>query len=244
MSAVASAGYLFDNWTGEISGISDPRQNPVTFIMGDDPDNNRRITANFTSSDVRYSVTAILEPSSGGSVRLQPPQPSAGYPVNQSVSVLAVAQTGYVFGRWMGDLAGPDNPRTILIREDKSITAIFNPTVTMYSSPSEGGSVALEPAQPANGYAAGTEVTITAKAAKGYHFVSWQGDISGSKKSVSIAVDAPMTITAVFVGQSPSRWWLWVILGLAGLFGALILVRLVYARMNKRELDQPQQPGG
>jgi uncharacterized repeat protein (TIGR02543 family) len=241
LTAVPKTEYVFVNWTGETDGIADTSQTVVTFVMGDNPDNQRTITANFIQSDLRYMVTATCEPSGGGSVALSAPQPAGGYLVNESVSVYAMAQTGYVFSRWTGDLAGTDNPRTILVSENKSIIAIFNPTVTVYCSPSEGGSVVLEP-ESSNGYAAGADVTITAKTAKGYRFDTWEGDLSGSKKSVTVAVDAPLTITASFAEQS-SRWWLWVVLGLAGLFGALILVRLVYARMNRGALDEPEQPG-
>jgi hypothetical protein len=142
----------------------------------------------------------------------------------------------------MGDLAGSENPRTVLVSEDKSFTAIFNPMVTTYCSPYEGGSVALEPAQSSNEYDAGTDATIRATAAKGYRFLSWEGDASGSDRSITITVDEPKSIGARFVGQSPSRWWLWVTIGLIGLLGALILLRLVYARMNRGVLDEPSQP--
>jgi len=222
-------------------GIADLHQNPVTFQIGDDPDNDRVLTANFSPSDLRYTVTAIVEPSGGGSMKFSDPQPASGYAVNESISVMAVPQAGYVFSRWMGDLAGNENPRTLLVSEDKSITAVFNPTVTTYCSPSEAGSIAVEP-QSANGYAAGTEVTISAKANKGYRFVSWEGDASGSDRSITITVDEAKTITARFAEQSSSRWWLWVMLGLAGLFGVLILVRLVYARMNRGWTDEPPEP--
>jgi hypothetical protein len=200
----------------------------------------RTITANFALSDLRCTLTASSVPVGGGSVRLQPTQSGDGYLVNQNVSVFAAAQTGYVFSRWMGALAGSENPRTLHASENKSIIAIFNPTITVYCSPSEGGSVALEP-ESSNGYAAGTEVTISAKANKGYRFVSWEG-VSGSDRSIRATVDAPKTITARFVEQSTSRWWLWVILGLVGLFGVLVISRLVYARMNRGFLDEPQQP--
>ena len=239
LTAIPSAGYVFDNWTGHTEGITDLHQNPVVFIMGDRTDNNRVITANFAPSDLHYTVTASSEPTGGGSVDFLVSQPTEGYVVNETISVFANAQTGYVFGRWTGDLAGTDNPRTILVSENKSIIAIFNPTVTIYCSPTEGGSITLEP-EPSSGYATGTEVTVSAKAAKGYRFDSWEGDLSGSKKSVTVAVNAPLTITARFT-QQPSRWWLWVIVGLAGLFGALILVRVVHAKMNRGVLDEPER---
>jgi len=211
--------------------------------MGDDPDNNRVITANFAPSDLHYTVTASSEPEGGGSVEYQPSQPAGGYQVNESISVFANPHDGYVFSRWTGgDLAGTDNPRTVLVSKDMTITAIFYPTVTIYWSPSEGGTVSVEP-ESFGGYAAGTDVTITAKAAKGYRFDTWEGDLSGSKKSVTVAVDAPLTITARFEEQSASRWWLWVLLGVAGLFGALVVARLVYARMYRGDWEEPAPPG-
>lgn len=170
-----------------------------------------------------------------------PTQPVDGYPVNQSISVLAVARRGYVFIGW-GDLVGTENSRTVLVSDNKVITAIFNPTVTIYRSPSEGGTVALQPVQSSKGYAAGTQVIMTAEPAKGYRFVSWEGDMSTSANPITVTVDAPKTVTARFVEESHSRWWLWVILGVGGVFGALILLRLVYARMSRRALDEPQQP--
>jgi uncharacterized repeat protein (TIGR02543 family) len=244
LTAVPSAGYVFDSWSGHTAGIADIQQNPVTFQMGDRTDNNRVIAANFTLSDLRYTLTASSDPSSGGSVRLDPEQPSEGYPVNRSVTVTAVAQAGYVFRHWVGDAAGTENPRTILISEDKSITAIFNPTVTTYCSPSEAGSVSLEPIQSINGYTVGTEVTVTAEAAKGYRFDAWEGDASSSDKSITITVDEAKTIIARFERQTSSPWWPWVIVGLAGLIGVLILLRLVYARVNRGKLDEPQSMEG
>jgi len=158
--------------------------------------------------------------------------------VNQSVSVRAVAQTGYVFSHWTGDIAGLKNPSSIVLNEDKSFTAYFNPTVSVHPSPTEGGSVLLQ-TESSTGYPAGTQVTITARAEKGYRFVSWEGDASGSDRSITITVDAPKTITARFAEQSPSRWWLWALLGLVGLFGVLIFLRLVYLRMNREAPNEP-----
>ena len=85
-------------------------------------------------------------------------------------------------------------------------------------------------------------MTITAEPAKGYRFVGWDGDLSGSAKSVTITVDEAKIITAIFGEEPASRWWLWVMIGLAGLVGGLILLRLVYARMNRGAWDDTQSP--
>jgi uncharacterized repeat protein (TIGR02543 family) len=227
-------GYVFVNWSGSIDRITDPSERIVTFEMGDE----RSITANFVQSDPHYAVTAIVEPNDGGYIQLSDPQPAGGYQANTSVTVSAIPTKGYVFYRWAGDLGGSDNPRTILMSEDKSFTAVFNPTVATSSNPSYGGSVRLSP-ESSNGYAAGTEVTITATAAKGYRFDAWEGDASGSNKSITITVDKAKTVSARFVEKSSGwRWWLWAMIGVACAFGALILVRLVYARMHRGDWDE------
>jgi xyloglucan-specific exo-beta-1,4-glucanase len=231
LTAVPAAGYVFGSWSGQTEGIGDLSQNPVTFQMGDRADNNRVITAGFVESGIQCSVTASADPGNGGSMQLQPAQPAGGYPVNQNVSVRAVAHSGYVFSHWTGDLNGIENPRSLLADEDKSFTAVFNPTVTVLANPAEGGSVLLEP-ESMHGYPAGTEVELTAKASKGYRFLSWEGDALGSSSSSTLTVDYPKTVTANFAAESPSRWWLWFILGLGGLLAGLVFLRLAYVRIT------------
>ena len=235
LQARPSPGYVFDNWSGSIDGIADPSQKIVVFQMGDD----RTIAANFSQSDLRYTATTTVEPSGSGSVRLEPAEPAGGYQVNTSVTVRAVDQNGYIFNSWKGDLGGRDNPSSLLLDDNKAIVAIFNPTITAYCSPAVGGEVALDPSQPTVGYFAGTEVTLTATAAKGYRFVGWEGDVSESSRSTTITVDGPKTIVAKFAEKSTSpKWWLWLLLGLIGLLGALVLLRVVYARIHARAWDE------
>jgi hypothetical protein len=240
LTAVPKAGYVFDNWSGHTEGtatqgIADLHQNPVVFQVGDRSDDNRIITANFAQSDLHYTVTASSEPSNGGTVQLPPRPGSEGYQVNQSISVFARAHPGYVFAWWSGDLGGKENPRTLLINDNKSITAVFNPTVIVYCTPSEGGSIALTPSQPSGGYSAGTQVTVTATPAKGFRFTTWGGDASGSGNPITVTVDVGKTLSARFAEEqeSSSRWWLWVILGVGGLLGVLLILRLAYARANR-----------
>jgi len=233
ITAIPGAGYVFQKWTGDVSGIPDTSIITVTFQMVGD----RTIYAEFTPSDLRYTVIAKIQPSAGGSVKFDPPQPSGGFVVNQSVEVSPVPQDGYVFGHWAGDLGGNDNPATLHLSKQKSITAIFKPKLTTYSSPSQGGVVSIQP-DSATGYDTGREVIITAKPAKGYRFVGWEGDASGSSKSITVTMDEPKTIQANFGEKSESRWWLWVVIGVVGLLVGLIVLRLVYARVSRAALGE------
>jgi len=54
--------------------------------------------------------------------------PSPGsyrYEIGEVVTITAKADSGYKFGEWSGDASGKDNPITITMDSDKSITAIF-----------------------------------------------------------------------------------------------------------------------
>jgi hypothetical protein len=44
-----------------------------------------------------------------------------------TATLTAVAHTGYVFGVWTADLAGSDNPQTLLMDGDKTVGATFDP---------------------------------------------------------------------------------------------------------------------
>lgn len=45
--------------------------------------------------------------------------------IGTEVTISASPSTGWVFGRWEGDLAGNDNPAMILMDGDKTVTAVF-----------------------------------------------------------------------------------------------------------------------
>jgi len=54
--------------------------------------------------------------------------PSPGsyrYEIGEVVTITAKADSGYKFGEWNGDVTGKDNPVTITMDSDKSLTAIF-----------------------------------------------------------------------------------------------------------------------
>jgi uncharacterized repeat protein (TIGR02543 family) len=238
---VPSPGYVFDNWTGHTEGLTSVNDNPASLLMGDREDNNRVITANFSPSDIRCTVILNSYPSAGGSLTCQPGQTSQGFLINETITITATPQTGYVFNRWAGDLAGTQNPGSILVSDNKMVGAYFYPTVSVDCSPADAGSADLNPAS-STGYEPGTQVTITATAADGYEFSGWEGDASGSEASLTITVSGPRTITARFVEQSSSRWWIWVIVGLAALLGALALLGLLYPR-TKKGAPGPSRPG-
>jgi uncharacterized repeat protein (TIGR02543 family) len=76
--------------------------------------------------------------------------------------------------------------------------APVNHLVTLGSSPGNGGTISPNPPQPAQGYPAGSTVSLAAVPADGFTFSGWSGDASGTQNPLSLVVDGPRTITANF----------------------------------------------
>jgi uncharacterized repeat protein (TIGR02543 family) len=112
LTATPNAGYQFSNWSGDLSGST----NPATITM----DGNKNITATFTAiSPTQYSLTVNTVGS--GSV-----SPSSGsYDAGTMVTLTATPNAGYQFSGWSGDLSGSTNPTTITMNANKNITATF-----------------------------------------------------------------------------------------------------------------------
>jgi len=71
--------------------------------------------------------------------------------------------------------------------------------LTTTVSPSSGGSVTASPAPNANGrYDTAAVVTLTAVAAAGWAFESWDGDASGAANPVAVTMNAGKSVTAKF----------------------------------------------
>jgi hypothetical protein len=81
-------------------------------------------------------------------------------------------------------------------------------TLSAVASPSVGGSVAVSPSQ--TQFASGTSVSLTATAAAGYQFSSWQGDLTGSTNPTAVVTNTNKTVTAVFTAtqQQPGLYTL------------------------------------
>jgi len=204
--------------------------NPASIVMNAP----KIVTATFTESGDRYNITVEVAAAGFGTVSLNPLPPDVGYLVNQQVTLTAnAADTDYTFSHWEGDLTGNTNPASIIANANKTITALFNATVTVISDPVGGGTVSLEPAQPAGGYAADTEVKVTATALKGYRFDHWSGDLTGSISSTTVTMDSAREITANFVKKTPFPWW-WIVVGIVLLVPMLIMVRVAYVVATRR----------
>ena len=105
--------YVWQNWNdgGAIS-------HTVTV-----PEGTTTYTADFMTQNL---LTTSVSPSSGGSVTVNPTSPDGYYNSGTPVELRAVANSGYVFYSWQGDLAGMTNPQSIVMSAPRSVTAVFS----------------------------------------------------------------------------------------------------------------------
>ena len=153
----------------------------------------------------QYTLT--ITSTEGGQV-VTPDEGAFTYYEGEEVSLAAVAENGYRFANWAGDvgsIADPDAASTtITMNDDYSIIANFyEMPVTYYTlTVAVNGNGSTSPSAGQHTYAAGTAVAVTAAPASGYRFVSWTGDVAAIANVIAatttIRMDADYSIVANF----------------------------------------------
>jgi hypothetical protein len=115
MTATGGSGWAFSSWGGNLSGST----NPASITMN----GNKSVTAYFTQN--QYTLTITVNGS--GSVTKNPNQ--ATYTFGTVVTLTGVANTGWGFNSWGGDLSGSQNPKTITMNGNKLVYATFIDTM-------------------------------------------------------------------------------------------------------------------
>ena len=150
-----------------------------------------------TVNTFTLSVTA----SEGGSLN-----PSSGtYNENSSVTITAAPSAGFQFTGWSGDGSGNDNPLTVTMTGNKSITATFSRIqYTLNVGVVGQGSVSQEltsAAKTSEEYNSGDVVRLTARPENGWVFNSWSGSSTETINEIDVAIDGTKSVTATFKQQ-------------------------------------------
>jgi len=182
LTAVPTVGYRFTSWSGDLSDSN----NPTTLLM----DADKTIKAGFALKNYSLTATAV-----NGFVTIDPNK--AYYHHGETVTLTAVPDPNYVFDHWSGDLSGSKNPTTLLMDENKSVTANFALKTYVLDIPDAvGGSVIKSPDKVR--YNHGETVTLTAVPDPNYVFDRWSGDLSGSTNPTTLVMDANKMVNASF----------------------------------------------
>lgn len=183
---IADSGFVFTGWSGDLMSVA----NPDSIQM----DSNIYVQAHF---DTAYYLTVNA---SNGSVALDPP--GGVYDSARVVSMTAIPDSAYRFNGWSGDLISIDNPDTVQLDTNITVTAHFLRMFSLTGNVISGGNITFSPDTVGGAiYDSATVVTLTATADSGYRFVGWSGAISSDSTTDSVRVDSNTVITATFIPQ-------------------------------------------
>jgi uncharacterized repeat protein (TIGR02543 family) len=183
VEAVPDPGWTFTGWSGGLTGT----ENPDTVVVASDT----TITANFTQTHFVLTRNVL------GSGTINAVPDSIVYAPGDTVIVTAVPDTGWTFEGWSDGLAGSENPDTLVMGSDTTVTATFAQiTYSVTVNTVGNGQVTRAPDQPS--YAPGDTVVVTAVPDSAWSFKDWTGDLVSTENPDTVIVDSSMTITATF----------------------------------------------
>jgi hypothetical protein len=172
LSATPAAHYHFVQWN---DGNTD---NPRTVTVTQDAS----YTAHFGIDT--FLLTASANDASYGTV-----SGGGSYPYNTTVTLTATANTGHTFMQWSDSVT--QNPRSVTLTENLSLTAIF--TVNDYTVSVVSSNTAMGSVSGGGTYPYGTNITLTATANSGYQFNNWNDGNTDNPRTLTVTEDAVYT---------------------------------------------------
>lgn len=122
LEAEAENRWFFDRWEGDLNGSENPKTVSV--------ENLKNITAVFDKKVVN-EFTINIDTSGNGTVDLYPKRQV--FKKGDQVILTAVADSGWNFKKWAGDLTGCENSQTVIIEKDIDATAHFGVRTDSYA---------------------------------------------------------------------------------------------------------------
>ncbi|MDR2084923.1 MAG: T9SS type A sorting domain-containing protein [Bacteroidales bacterium] len=187
--AEANDNYIFVNWTENGNVIS--TTTGYTFVISED----RNLVANFVTN-YSYTVELSANPEEGGTVMGE-----GTYTEGTEVSILAVANDGYVFVNWTenGNILATTAAYEFVINNNRSLVAKFEEntlyTVSLLANPADGGIVSGS-----GTFSPDVEVSVVAVANDGYRFINWteNGAIVSTLNDYVFIIESNRNLTANF----------------------------------------------
>ena len=186
VTAVPAIGYTFSNFSGDLTGSTNPSTISVT--------GNKSITANFTASLCTLTTSVV----GSGTVTLSPTATNNAYVCGTPVQVTGVPNGGNAFGEFSGALTGKTNPQTITLNTSASVTATFVSGTACHLSTSVTGSGSITVSPSGDVFSCGTPLTVTAVPAQYYSLTSFSGAITGATNPQNFNISADSSIAAAF----------------------------------------------
>ncbi|MBN1560687.1 InlB B-repeat-containing protein [candidate division KSB1 bacterium] len=197
ISAIPFDGYYFAGWYGD---VVDPNVNTTSVVA----DTNKEVTAMFKRGALpRHTLTLLVSPQNAGVTA--PEEGVHTFNENEIVNITTLASPGYVFKKWIGNVANPASQTTTIQMTGPQIvianfdTVAANQFMLTIGVDPLGGGVTM-PAAGSYAYAAGELVNLLAIPSSGYRFIRWIGDVTNpNDESTTIRMTENKMITAQFV---------------------------------------------
>ncbi|GEM_PF-5640308 len=196
IEANPDGGWYFDEWTGDVDGIEDPKSPNTKITMNDD----YSITAEFEIDRHELKVDS----GDHGQVT-NPGEGTYEYDYGTVVALEAEADEGYDFVEWTGDVENiedTDSASTTVTMEDNyTIKAGFEISEYDLTVDSTDGGEIVKPEDETTTHKHGTVVALEAEVDDNYHFVGWSGgnniEDRGSP-STTVTMEGDYSVTAEF----------------------------------------------
>lgn len=120
LKAIPASGYYFSGWQ-EGDNVKDIIDTAETITISMSCPKN--IKAVFTSN--AYQLNIDIQPSGGGQISISPSQPGNIYPSGMKVTINAVANEGYQFSKWTGDVSTDNSSCELIMDGNRNIIANF-----------------------------------------------------------------------------------------------------------------------
>jgi uncharacterized repeat protein (TIGR02543 family) len=173
-------------------------------VVGGDPDqpaasSTVRLPIVFKRYPPCFRLATVVDPAGSGTVDALPAPNCRGseYEPGTSVALTATPAQGWAFAGWSGDLTGSDNPASILLDADRTVTAHFVREEYRLDVELDGqGTVTRDPDLAT--YPFESVVALLAMPDPGWAFVGWSGDLAGGANPAGLVMDGPKAVTAHF----------------------------------------------
>ncbi|MFP3872155.1 MAG: InlB B-repeat-containing protein [Candidatus Natronoplasma sp.] len=245
VTALPDEDWRFSRWEGDVPQ-SEEESDEITITMGTD----KTLEARFEEETVvMYELT--VESTEGGNVT-EPGEGTFEYEEGETVDLEAVADEGYEFMGWTGEVMDVEDTRsaqtTLEMNDDYTITAEFE-EVELYTLDidveGEGtvevkvdGEVAAEVRDEWTGYfQEDTEVTLTAEPGDDWSFEGWTGTSGdGDDETMEITLNEDKEMTAVFEEETTTgNWWMIGIAAAVIVLVAAIVIGILKKRSSAEE---------
>lgn len=195
VEAKPDEGWQFSYWEGDVPE-GQREQETVTIVV----DSDKSVIAHFIE---KFDLTVEIVGEGGVEVdnEFVDTEWTGNYPMGTEVELTVRREKGWQFVEWRGYYEGTNEDITMIMDDDKSVTAIFE-RIEYELVIEVDGDGNTYPGQGTHKYPYEEEVMVEAFPEDGWVFEGWTGDHMGEETNAHITIDENKSLTATFLQKS------------------------------------------